>query len=153
MKKLHKALVVGLATLITTGSAAAAAKPLHWISLSSNVSGGVAMNCKGMNGGTGAPMLITSTPTVSWWGGITSHFNSTFMKCSFSSARSPTTAAGSMIIRVWTVPNLPGALSATIYTPVSKPGYVLTATGSKPLPPPGHQPSFYNYTVSINTAK
>ncbi|OGT48026.1 MAG: hypothetical protein A3E82_04520 [Gammaproteobacteria bacterium RIFCSPHIGHO2_12_FULL_38_11] len=146
---MKKFLSAGLTLVLSFATLSAVAAPLHWISLSSNVSGGVNMDCTGVDGGTGSPMFITSTPTVSWWGGITSHFQSTFLKCKFVLPNT-TTQVGSMTLRVWTVPNLPGALSATIYNPISNSGYALVVKSSHPLPPPGHQPSFYDYTVTMN---
>lgn len=134
---------------ITLSAVASVINPLSGISISSSVVGDVDMGCVSTTGGSGQPLLITTTPFVSWWGGITSHFNGMNLQCKFT-LHNTKIPVGSMNIRVW-LPHTEGhRLSATIDNVQSMSGYVLTTTGSKPNM--GHVDSFYNYTVTMNKA-
>ncbi|PIZ03774.1 MAG: hypothetical protein COY58_07630 [Gammaproteobacteria bacterium CG_4_10_14_0_8_um_filter_38_16] len=146
MKKfLTSSVILTLSFVTLSAMASSTAAPLSGITISSNVSN-VNMSCVSNTGGSGLPIVIDAIPFVSWWGGITSHFQGTNLQCTFSLQSNPQTIVGSEHILVWrTQP-----LSAAIDNVKSATGYALTATGSKVAGQ--HVHSFYNYTVTMNTA-
>lgn len=147
MKKfLTTSVILTLSFVTLSAMAASTSAPLSGITISSSV-GNVDMNCVSNTGGSGPSIVISSTPYVSWWGGITGHFQGTNLQCTFSLQSNPKTTIGSERIRVWSN-GQSRPLSATIDNVKSATGYLLTVTGSKIAPQ--HLDSFYNYTVIMN---
>lgn len=150
MKK-TTSVVMLLMAMAGSSAALADSKANDGITISTNIPGGVTLNCVANNGGTGTPITITSnSPYSSWWGGLSSNFNGTNLQCTFNPVNDPKQVIGSAQIIVWDIDEAPyyGSLAGSVLNILSAPGYDLAAQGTKKAPRLG--PVYFDYAVTMS---
>ena len=147
---MRKTLTAVALLIAITGSSAAIANPTG-IKISTNIPGGVTLNCVPNDGESGTPIIITSdNPYSSWWGGLSSNFNGTNMQCTFTPVNDPKKVIGSAQIIVWNISESPydNALAGSVLNVLSASGFDLAAQGTKKAPRLG--PAYFNYVLTMS---